>query len=108
MGEIELLPPSLYNVEEESLVSKQHCAVREREGKIYFHGTRQKIAFLGLVQIYFVPDLGQNVSNKFSFLSEIFQDLPGVPIKTQHFLQGLKQWPFVVMQKYFQILKGYE
>ena len=79
-SEIEFLPPSfplpLYNVEEKSLASKQHCTMhctmQERAGRYIFMVKKQKSAFLGLVQIYFVQ-VGQNISNKFSFGVKLFR-----------------------------------
>ena len=33
--------------------------------------------------------------------------IPCVPIKMQHFVQNMKQQPFVQLEKYFLIRKGY-
>ena len=78
-SEIEFLPHSLSRC---TMLRKIPLSVnnivqcRRGSWKIRFHGKRQKIAFLGLVQIYFVQ-VGQNILNKFNFgvkfLGPIFQ-----------------------------------
>ena len=71
-SETEFLPPSfplpLYNAEEKSLASKQHCAIQEGAGRYVFMVKDRKSTFWGLFKYKYILSMLDKISQTNSTL----------------------------------------